>query len=461
MKFFSSFVLPCVTLVFCALVDTTRADDPLTGKRVVVIKDKAPLAVSGKPAGMVEECSVFTATKVEGDWLWIASERAYLRRGDVVPFEEAIPHYTRLLETNKTAQNYWNRAQIWRLKGEVDIALGDINDAIRLNPNDSGWLVGRGLIWMDKKEYDKAIVDYGEAIRLNPNNGRIFCNRGRAWEFKGELDKAIADYDAAFNLIDAKWMLKIFNTSETTGSDSSMMVSWQSVTLSNRGGVWLEKQEHSKALADFEEAIRIDPKYRGARYNRRLAWEKMGEWDKIVADCNAAIRERPGDAELFQWRGYAFGMKREHDKAVADFEEVIRLNPKDPAPRTQRRKAWMKNGDWDKIAAEWEAALNDGSATAATFNELAWLRATCPVEKYRNGQQAVEYATKACKLTAWKDANYLDTLAAAYAEVGDFDKAVEWQKNGMNLAPADEKADYESRLKLYLDKKPYRQPVPQ
>ena len=138
-------------LVVSLFPSIARAADPLVGKRVVVIKDQAPLAASGKEIGKAEECTVFTVTKVDGDWLWIASEKAYLRRGDVVPFEEAIPYYTRLLESNKTAGNYWNRAQIWRLKGELDIALGDMHDAIRLNSNESAWFIGRGILWGDKK----------------------------------------------------------------------------------------------------------------------------------------------------------------------------------------------------------------------------------------------------------------------------------------------------------------------
>jgi tetratricopeptide (TPR) repeat protein len=340
MRFFSSFVLPCVTLVFCVVVDTTRAEDLLTGKRVVVIKDNAPLAVSGKPAGTVAECSVFTVTKVE-----------------------------------------------------LDIALGDMNDAIRLNSNESAWFINRGLLWNDKQNYDQAIADYGEAIRLDPKNGTAYHNRGNAWRSKKEYDNAITDYGQALTLQDPNEKLGVLFKTETTGGDSVAMVSSRASTLSNRGLVWEAKREYDKALADYEEAIRLDPKF------------------------------------------------------------VL--------PRANRRQIYKKKGEWDKVAAEWEAEVKEGSPTARTYNALAWLRATCSVEKHRNGQQAVKYATKACELTAWKNPRYLDSLAAAHAEVGDFDKAVEWQKNGMDLAPADEKADYESRLKLYLDKNPYRQPVPQ
>ncbi len=413
-------------LVVSLFPSVARAADPLVGKRVVVIKDQAPLAASGKEIGKASECTVFTVTKVDGDWLWIASEKAYLRRGDVVPFEEAIPHYTRLLEANKTAGSYWNRAKIWRLKGELDIALGDMNDAIRLNSNQSAWFIGRGILWGNKKDYDKAIADYSEAIRLNPKSGVAYHNRGRAWRMKKDYDKAIADYDEALKLKDPNEKVGTLDDADTTGGDSVAMVNLRALTLTNRGIAWKDKQDYDKALADYEEAIRLDPKYQSPRDNRRSVWWDKGEWGKIIADCNESIRENPKDAKLFYSRGYSWREKQDYGKSLADYEEAIRLDPKYQEP----------------------------------LNNAAWLRATCPDEKYRNGQQAVEYATKACELSAWKDAANLDTLAAAYAEAGDFDKAVEWQQKGMNLAPADQKADYESRLKLYREKMPYREPAP-
>ena len=92
------------------------------------------------------------------------------------------------------------------------------------------------------------------------------------------------------------------------------------------------------------------------------------------------------------------------------------------------------------------------------YHALAWLWATCPEESFRDGKRAVDLATRGCKLAEWKDAHMLDTLAAAYAEVGDFDKAVEWQAKANRLfVNADDRKKGEDRLYLYQHRKPYRE----
>ena len=312
----------------------------LAGKRVVVIKDKAPLAVSGQAAATASEGTVFTVDKVDGEWLWIKSERAYLRRGDVVPFEDAIGHYTRLLETNKTAHNYWNRAQIWRLKGELDIALGDMNDAIRLNPNESVWFNHRGILWKNKKDYDKVIADYSEAIRLNPKNGAAYHNRGSAWSAKKDYDKAISDYDEALKHTDPNEKVGVLSGSDITGGDSTAMVNSRAVTLSSHGRVWRDMGDYDKAIADYEEAIRLDPKYESPRNGRRAVWSAQKAWDKIISDCDADLRSKPQSISLLSWRAWAWFRKDNFDKALADSEEVIRIDPNNDYALGIRRDCW-------------------------------------------------------------------------------------------------------------------------
>ena len=101
-----------------------------------------------------------------------------------------------------------------------------------------------------------------------------------------------------------------------------------------------------------------------------------------IADYTEAIRLDPKYAKAYNNRGAAYKAKGQHDRATSDFTEAIRLNPED----------------------------------AEAHNGLAWLLATCPRRASHDGPRAVDHATTACELTKWNTGNYLDTLAAAYAE---------------------------------------------
>jgi hypothetical protein len=93
------------------------------------------------------------------------------------------------------------------------------------------------------------------------------------------------------------------------------------------------------------------------------------------------------------------------------------------------------------------------------MNNRAWLRATSKVDRCRNGNQAVEEAKKACEPTGWKNAGYLDTLSVAYAEVGDFEQAIRWQRKALE-DPSYRKEEGENareKLARYGTKQPFRE----
>jgi hypothetical protein len=112
----------------------------------------------------------------------------------------------------------------------------------------------------------------------------------------------------------------------------------------------------------------------------------------------------------------------------------------------------------DGALAAYREALRLDPRYPGAHNNLAWLLAIGP-DGVWDGKRAVAHATRACELTGWKEPNFLDTLAAAHAATGDFDRAVEYQKRALSF-PGFEQADGKAgrdRLRLYARKKPYRE----
>ena len=103
--------------------------------------------------------------------------------------------------------------------------------------------------------------------------------------------------------------------------------------------------------------------------------------------------------------------------------------------------------------------------TRTGHRRLAWILATCPVAAIRDGKRAVREATVACELTRWKDVDCIDTLAAACAEASDFDAAVKWETQAIDMGKRPDsptvnrqkEVDMGDRLSLYKSRKSYHQ----
>jgi tetratricopeptide (TPR) repeat protein len=114
-------------------------------------------------------------------------------------------------------------------------------------------------------------------------------------------------------------------------------------------------------------------------------------------------------------------------------------------------------GQYDKALDDLDEVVKVAPDSVRALRERAWILATCPDSKVRNGALAVSSATRACELMGWRDPHGLCTLAAAHAESGHFEEAAKWQQKAIELL-ADKSPDmYEYRkfLDRYKANKPY------
>jgi tetratricopeptide (TPR) repeat protein len=157
---------------------------------------------------------------------------------------------------------------------------------------------------------------------------------------------------------------------------------------------------------------------------------------------------------------YHAALKRKYSAAAARPWRSIEPDGPPPDPDT-RAPYWSERGNYGLAVAAFREVLKRDPDDASALNGLAWVLASCPDASLRDGKMAVETATRACELSKWTEASFLDTLAAAYAETGDYPSAVRWQREAIaKLSPDDPtRAEFSDRLQLYESNKPYRDGV--
>jgi len=129
-----------------------------------------------------------------------------------------------------------------------------------------------------------------------------------------------------------------------------------------------------------------------------------------------------------------------------------------PSNRLRRQTAWHFKREYGKAIADFSQASRLDPQRPTNYMDLAWLQATCPDERYRNGKKAVENAEKYRRLTKSEDIQPVVRLACAYAESGDFAKAREWAEKAIAMARDDkDKQELRARLELFKQNKPYRE----
>lgn len=259
-----------------------------------------------------------------------------------------------------------------------------------------------------------------------------------------------------------------------------------------RGQFYLAMGKYAEAIKDFNKAIELDEEDLQSKLLRVRALQLSGDVKAAREDLDALLERQPGLAAALELRAVLAANSRDFKQAIDDFEELLKLAPKNaellaqigilyqankkptaaiekftaaleqkselfPALRA-RADAYLSIGKQAEAITDYEKAIKIQGKDTGVLNNLAWVLATSPDDELRDGKRSIELATLACEITDYKAPHILSTLAAAYAEAGQWEEAIKWSKKAVELGDDESiKDQLKKELASYEEKKPWRE----
>ncbi|NIL98930.1 MAG: tetratricopeptide repeat protein [Planctomycetales bacterium] len=372
----------------------------------------------------------------------------------------------------KSGEDIGLKADALALLGEVetdnDQKLVYLNQALQLVPDNVQALRARGLHYMAINEHEKALADFrkalevepehakthevlaidllltgkldeakvqlDKAVELAPKEGSAYAHRARIHTLQGELGKALADINRAIEL----------------NSDN---LSWRLL----RAQIHQQDKNLDAALEDVERILVVNADLLPAIRMRAALLVALDRDDEAIAAIQRALKAAPDNVDLlFTLAGLqqSLGQPRE---ALVILDRIAEREPDIFEVYRARADILLSMGRQAEAIRDYERALKIQPKDSAVLNNLAWVLATSPEKKLRNGQRALELAKAASEVTEYKEAHILSTLAAAYAEGGDFKTAVKWSQKALDLGEGEIREQLAKELESYQAEQPWRE----
>lgn len=373
---------------------------------------------------------------------------AYILRGRMQENgDDKMKDFNAAVEADKTSDEAWQSLIGFKIaRGELQEA---VDDAKKLLDEDAENQFAvdalfRSLVGLRK--YEEAIKLKSAQIAESPENATYFQERAGAYRvmsFDDDLPEEQRDEALEKSLAD-------LNKSVEFDEDNPQ------VRLS-RAQLFYLQGDFEKAQKDVDASMAAAPTEQGLQLRSMIAGAQGRITDAIV-DMEKLVNIRPTDLDrVWQLSNY-YQMDDRPRKAIELLDAVLRVDPKQWRALRSRGDAKLSVGEHAEAIEDYESAYkivtaddfeSDDVDYSGLLNNLAWVLATSTKDEIRNGERALELAQEACEETDFKAAHILSTLAAAHAEVGDFENARKWAKKA--VAQSEEDADDPEQLQHLKD----------
>jgi protein O-mannosyl-transferase len=233
----------------------------------------------------------------------------------------------------------------------------------------------------------------------------------------------------------------------------------------------MERGQLDDALSYFQRALAFRSRSEHRHYNLSLALihdstgnvlARKGRLDDAIAHFRQAIELRPDFPDAHYNLGTALFQQGDLDDAIAEWRTTLSIHPYDAGAHTSLGNALVQQGSLREAVDHYEKALQAEPDSILPLNNLAWVMSTGPDDSLRNNEIAVQLATKANELSKETNPIFIRTLAAAYAQAGQFEKAIETARRALEQANAQGMRDLAVQIQeeadLYQRRTPLRDP---
>jgi tetratricopeptide (TPR) repeat protein len=351
--------------------------------------------------------------------------------------EERASHYDKAVElAPRDKEIRRTRGLFHLLTDEFAKARTDLEAAIEADPEDASMQEALGLSLMMDDKLEDAEAAFDRAIKLDPDSSNALLQRARVRAMRGDRPEAIADLDKAVRIAPD-----------------------EAIPLVLRARIHQQAGDTARASADIEQVLGKHPDHPAALELRGLIAAENNDYAAAIGDFRRLVAKKPDDAVLIGQLGMLYLGAKQPRQAIKRFSRSIEIDAKNFASWRGRSDAEISIGDHKAALADLEQALELEPADSGVLNNLAWLLATSPDDSIRDGKRAIELARKACEETTWKQPHIVSTLAAGYAESGDFDEARKYSKQAVDsdASSPEVKKQLEGELASYMAGKPWRE----
>ncbi len=252
--------------------------DPATyspSRTVVVLSQNTQVFAADKPIGVIPPGAVLHFSKVHEKWLMVPRVGGWVFADDVVPIENAVKHYTSLIEKDPTATAFLHRGIAQLQLNELGEAKADFEEAIRRGTKDGAVYVNLGNVLQRQNLLQEALANYSKGIELVPDMALPYVERSSILMEMKQYPEAAADAEKAITL-------------EPTSPEA----------YNNRGVLLRSQEKYEAAILDYSKAIELFAKYPAAHANRGFALRQLGRYDEALVDFEKALAFDPLSDEI-------------------------------------------------------------------------------------------------------------------------------------------------------------------